>query len=42
MRQNDWISLSYSLLERIMTAYDQSVTRHERPVAGIVSMASIT
>ena len=43
MRQHDWVSLSHALLERHYDpAYDQSVTRHERPVAGIVSMASIT
>ena len=43
MRQHDWVSLSHALLERHYDpAYDQSVTRHERPVAGIVSMQSIT
>jgi len=43
MHQQDWISLSHTLLERHYDpAYDQSVSRHERPVAGTISMPSIS
>ncbi len=42
MAQNDWLSLSHCLLEQHYDpAYDQSVTRHERPVTGIISMQKI-
>ena len=43
MAQNDWLALSETLLERHYDpAYDQSVTRHERPISGVVSLQKIT